>query len=640
MRDALDRAPRVGRTVRVPDQKPTAPAARDPAETPQHPALGILHDVFGHSEFRGQQGQIVETIIRGEDALVLMPTGGGKSLCYQLPALVRSGTALVVSPLIALMQDQVGALRRAGVRAAFLNSTLTPKETAEVSRAYCSGELDILYAAPERILAPGFPELLGRGSLALFAIDEAHCVSEWGHDFRPEYLRLPEVMNLFPEVPRIALTATADEFTRDQIKRRLFKQPASTAVFISSFDRPNILYRVELKDEEFPRILTFIEKRPGESGIIYLRTRARTEQVAQKLSKAGVHALPYHAGLPAELRARHLDRFLAEPGIVMCATIAFGMGIDKPDVRFVIHLDLPRSMESYYQETGRAGRDGEPALAWMFYSLGDVVSLRRLLDSGSGNPEYRRVQEVRLNALLGFCESIRCRRTSLLEYFGEELRHPCGNCDMCLEPPATYDGTTAAQKALSCAYRTGQNFGAGHLVDVLLGKQGERIARFGHDKVSTYGIGADLSASEWRSVFRQLVARGLLLADPEHGGLRLSATSKQVLKGTARVELRRDPPARVRARRNSPGTRAVNEPPAPENEELFRLLVEERRAIAREDQVPPYVVFHDRTLLEMARLRPTTAATMREVPGVGDVKIQRYGQRFLAILRAGAGLQQ
>ena len=614
------------------EDTPNEPTSPRPAPEAFH----VLRKVFGHQEFRDRQSDIVGTLIEGQDALVLMPTGGGKSLCYQLPALVRPGTAVVVSPLIALMQDQVGALRRLGVRAAFLNSTLSAAESGSVESAFTNGDLDILYAAPERILTPGFIELLRRAAaLALFAVDEAHCVSEWGHDFRPEYLRLPEVMDLFPTVPRIALTATADPFTREQIKRRLFLKPDAAAVFVSSFDRPNIRYRVELKDAEFPRILKYLQEHPGESGIIYLRTRARTEQVAEKLSRAGVHALPYHAGLPVELRAEHLERFLAEPGLVICATIAFGMGIDKPDVRFVIHLDLPRSMESYYQETGRAGRDGEPALAWMFYNLGDVVSLRRLMDSSNGNAEFRRVQEVRLNALLGYCESIRCRRISLLEYFGESRSTPCGNCDVCIEPPDTYDGTTVAQKALSCAYRTGQNFGAGHLIEVLLGKAGARITRFGHDRVSTYGIGAELAASEWRSVFRQLVARGYLHADPEHGGLRLAAESKRVLRGEERVELRKDAPLQARTRRTGGRSQTPAEVPAPENEEMFRRLVEERRAIAREDNVPPYVVFHDRTLLEMARSRPTTPALFLELPGVGEVKLQRYGERFLGLLRSG-----
>ncbi len=599
-------------------------------------AQQILRDVFGHKDFRDRQEEIVSTLVEGKDALVLMPTGGGKSLCYQLPALVRPGCAVVVSPLIALMQDQVGALRRLGLRASFLNSSLSREESGAVMRSFEKGELDLLYAAPERILAPGFLELLGRAPLALFAVDEAHCVSEWGHDFRPEYLRLPEVLDRFPDVPRVALTATADSFTRAQIVERLFRRPAEVAQFVSSFDRPNIQYRVELKGDELEQIRVFINQHPGESGIVYVRTRNRADQVTDRLRADGVRALPYHAGLPAEIRQAHLDQFLAEPGLVMCATIAFGMGIDKPDVRFVIHLDLPRSMESYYQETGRAGRDGEQALAWMFYSLGDVISIHKLLEQGTGDARFRRVQNTRLNALLGYCETTGCRRRALLDYFGQTYGDSCGNCDNCLEPPATFDGTVQSQKALSCVYRTGQRFGAGHTIDVLLGKTNERIRRLGHDRLSTFGIGADTTDAAWRSVFRQLVAHGLLIADPEHGGLSLGGESRAVLRGEKSVQLRQDPPARVRTRsrrRSGSAREPEREPLSAYDAALFERLVIERRQLAREEGVPPYVIFHDRTLREMAARRPETPAQLLEVPGVGEKKLQSYGERFLAVLR-------
>lgn len=588
----------------------------------------MLREVFGHAAFRGEQAALVATVLGGRDALVLMPTGGGKSLCYQLPALMLGGTAIVVSPLIALMQDQVEALQALGVRAAFLNSSQDAGQSGAVVRQYVDGALDLLYVAPERLLSPGFSDLLRRGRPALFAVDEAHCVSEWGHDFRPEYLRLTEVLDQFRGVVRIALTATADEFTRAQIRSKLFSRPEEAALFVASFDRPNIRYKVELKDNEFPRILAYLQERSGESGIIYVRTRARTEQVAERLCKQGVQALAYHAGLSNEVRSAHLQEFLAKPGRVMCATIAFGMGIDKPDVRFVLHLDLPRSMESYYQETGRAGRDGKPALAWMFYSLGDVVNLRRLMDSSSGNADYRRVQEVRLNALLGFCESVSCRRITLLEYFGESRSEPCGNCDVCLEPPETYDGTVDAQKALSCVYRTGQRFGAGHLVDVLLGKSGERLRQLGHDTVSTFGIGMDGSAPKWRSVYRQLVARGYLRSDPEHGGLSLAAPSRAVLRGEQSVRLRKEAPPSRRSRAGSAGDVQLSEA----DEVLFEALATERRRLAADQNVPPYVVFHDRTLREMAQRRPRTPAELLAISGVGESKLQKYGSAFLAIV--------
>ncbi|HYC01656.1 MAG TPA: DNA helicase RecQ, partial [Azospirillaceae bacterium] len=511
-----------------------------PDVRPPPMALDILKNVFGYSAFRGQQQEIVEHVIRGGDALVLMPTGGGKSLCYQIPALARPGVAIVVSPLIALMRDQVDALRQVGVKAAYLNSSLEWREAQEVERACERGELDLLYVAPERLVTPRFLELLERSRLSLIAIDEAHCVSQWGHDFRPEYLQLSILHERFPLVPRIALTATADAQTRADMVSRLALSEARQ--FVSSFDRPNITYRIVPKDSERKQLLEFIRRHhPEDAGIVYCMSRAKVEDVANWLAEQGLDALPYHAGLPVEVRQGNQDRFIKGEGVVMVATIAFGMGIDKPNVRFVAHLDVPRSLEAYYQETGRAGRDGLPADAILFYGMADVVQLRQMMDQSEASATYKRTERQKLDALLGFCETPRCRRQVLLTYFGEEGHAPCGNCDTCFEPVETYDGTLPAQKALSAVYRTGQRFGVGHLVDVLRGLATEKVTKFHHDKLKTFGVGSDLSKGEWSGVFRQLVAFGYLTADPEgHGGLILTDQARPVLKGEETVRLRKE----------------------------------------------------------------------------------------------------
>ena len=565
-------------------------------------------------------------VAAGGDALVLMPTGGGKSLCYQLPALLREGTALVVSPLIALMQDQVAALRQLGVRAAFLNSTLEGRAALLVERDLEAGKLDLLYVAPERLMMPRMLELAARSKLALFAIDEAHCVSQWGHDFRPEYLQLSVLHERFPGVPRIALTATADPHTRAEIVHRLALEEAR--LFISSFDRPNIRYTVVEKLDARAQVLRFIrEQHPGEAGIVYCLSRKKVDETAAWLAEEGIAALPYHAGMDPAARAAHQERFQREEGRVIVATIAFGMGIDKPDVRFVAHLDLPKSIEAYYQETGRAGRDGEPADAWMTYGLGDLVNLRRMLEQSEGAEEFRRVSFAKLDALLGFCESAGCRRVRLLHYFGEE-GEPCGNCDTCLDPPQTWDATEAARKALSCIYRTGQRFGAVHLIDVLRGKATDRVVQWNHGELSVFGIGADLDEPTWRSVFRQLVALGYARPDHEsYGALRLTEASRAVLKGGQRVEMRRatgrkSGPKRAKARVGS----AVNP-------EVFERLKAWRTAQARSQSVPPYVVFHDATLAAIAAARPRNLDALSAIPGIGVRKLERYGPTLIELLQ-------
>ena len=596
------------------------------------PALERLRHVFGFDQFRGEQAEVVDCLIDGGDALVLMPTGGGKSLCYQLPALLRPGTGIVVSPLIALMQDQVEALRQLGIAAACLNSSLAPGEADAVERQFVAGELDLLYVAPERLLTPRFLSLLDRVPLALFAIDEAHCVSQWGHDFRPEYRELTALHERWPGVPRIALTATADAPTRREIVERLRLEDARQ--FVGSFDRPNIRYRVAAKDDGRRQLLAFLESRRGASGIVYCLSRRKVEATAGFLAESGFDALPYHAGLDTRIRSANQRRFLQEDGVVIVATIAFGMGIDKPDVRFVAHLDLPKSIEGYYQETGRAGRDGDPADAWLAYGLGDAVLLRRMIEEGEAGEERKRLERRKLDALLGYCESTTCRRQQLLAYFGEPHPGQCGNCDNCLQPPSTWDGTVAAQKALSCVYRTGQRFGAAHLVDVLRGADTAKVRQFGHDALSTYAIGGDLDAGQWRSVFRQLVAGGLLDVDIEgHGALRLTAASEEVLKGRRTLSMRLEPPARERKRARA--ARKAEAAPADlpvDAMARFDQLREWRATMAREQNVPAYVIFHDATLRAIALADPDGLDAVRLINGDGDRKLERYGEAVLETL--------
>ena len=602
-----------------------------------HSAQQRLHEVFGYSSFRGEQQAIVEHVTAGGDALVLMPTGGGKSLCYQLPALLREGVAIVVSPLIALMQDQVDALQQLGVRAAFLNSSLDAESAREVTARLMHGDLQILYVAPERLLMPHFLGLLeqieiGTG-IALFAIDEAHCVSQWGHDFRPEYRQLTMLHERFPQVPRIALTATADAPTRAEIVERLALENARQ--FVSSFDRPNIRYRVTLKDNARQQLEAFIEtEHANDAGIIYCLSRRKVEETAEWLKSRGWDAQPYHAGLDASIRNANQRRFLREEGVIMVATVAFGMGIDKPNVRFVAHLDLPKSLESYYQETGRAGRDGLPANAWMAYGLGDVVSMRKMLDSGDAPEQRKQVERQKLDALLGFCESTACRHQTLLRYFGEQHPGDCGQCDNCLQPVDTWDATQAAQMALSCVYRTGQRFGVVHLIDVLLGKVTPRVAQFSHQALSTFGIGKELSQQQWSSVFRQLVAGGFLEADIEaYGGLKLTTLSRPVLRSETEVWLRRD--NEVVKRKVSKAGRGANAKEAyvaVSEDPLWYLLKDKRTELAREQGVPPYLIFHDSTLLEFLNRRPTNLSQMANISGVGQAKLERYGEAFLQVL--------
>ena len=613
----------------------------------QRTASTILHDVFGYASFRGAQQAIVEHVAAGGDALVLMPTGGGKSLCYQIPALLRDGVGIVVSPLIALMQDQVDALTQLGVKAAFLNSSLDAEAARAVLSSIQRGELDILYVAPERLLMPNFLALLeqlyntpsslageGRNSrIALFAIDEAHCVSQWGHDFRPEYRGLTVLHERFPSVPRIALTATADAPTRAEIVERLALEDAQQ--FVSSFDRPNIKYRIAHKANARSQLEAFLEsEHPNDAGIVYCLSRRKVEETADWLKGRGWDALPYHAGLDAATRNAHQRRFLREEGVIMVATVAFGMGIDKPNVRFVAHLDLPKSMEGYYQETGRAGRDGLPANAWMVYGLGDVVSMRQMLDSGDAPEERKRVERQKLDALLGFCESTACRHQTILRYFGEEHPGDCAQCDNCLEPVDTWDATQAAQMALSCAYRTGQRFGVAHLIDVLLGKKTDKIEQFHHQALSTYGIGQGLAQAQWSSVFRQLVAGGFLEADMEaYGGLKLTEASRPVLKGEQEVWLRRDAePAKRKSSKAERASRAKEAFAGANDDPLWQALKARRMELAREQGVPPYVIFHDSTLLEILNNKPQTLDEMGRISGVGQAKLAKYGDAFLQVL--------
>src|SRR5215472_4667773 len=604
----------------------------DVSPDPHERALEILRSVFGYGDFRGQQAEIIAHVIAGGDALVLMPTGGGKSLCYQIPAIVRPGLGIVVSPLIALMKDQVDALRQAGVRAAYLNSTLATTEAVEVERAMRQGALDLVYVAPERLVTPRCLDLLARCRLALFAIDEAHCVSQWGHDFRPEYRQLSILHERFPEVPRVALTATADGPTRSDILARLKLE--ESRVFASGFDRPNIRYRIVGKRDAKSQLLAFLEaEHAGDAGIVYCLSRRRVEEVAEWLCGKGRVALPYHAGLDPATRERNQDRFLREEGIVMVATVAFGMGIDKPNVRFVVHLDAPKSLEAYYQETGRAGRDGLPANAWMTYGMQDVTALIGLLEGANLDERQKRIERHKLNALLGYCETATCRRQVLLGYFGEREHPRCGNCDHCLKPAHVWDGLVVAQKALSAVARTGQRFGVGHLTDVLLGEPTERARQFRHDQIKTFGIGTELDKRQWRSVFRQLVAQGHLEVDVAgHGGLRLGETAREVLRGTTPVSFRDEPTRTSRAQRKRIAAGAPAEPLSSADAALFEVLRAKRLALAREQGVPPYVIFHDTTLLAMARQRPRDHAALAEIPGVGRSKLERYGDIFLNVI--------
>ena len=595
-------------------------------------ALGVLRDVFGYPAFRGEQAEIIGHVASGGDALVLMPTGGGKSLCYQIPALLRPGCAVVVSPLIALMQDQVDALTQLGVKAACLNSTLDWREAQAVEQAIFSGQLDLVYIAPERLLLDRTLAMLDAlseaGKLALFAIDEAHCVSQWGHDFRPEYLQLSALHERYPKVPRIALTATADQATRNEILQRLGLGEAR--VFLSSFDRPNIRYTVVEKDNAKKQLLGFLAGRQGQAGIVYCLSRKKVEETAEWLSAQGYPALPYHAGLPAPERAANQRRFLREEGLIMCATIAFGMGIDKPDVRFVAHLDLPKSIEAYYQETGRAGRDGEPSEAWMAYGMQDVA-LQHARISESGAAEGQKILEAqRLTALLAYCEAPRCRRQVLLNYFGEE-RQPCGNCDVCDNPPELWDGTQAAQKALSAIFRTGMRFGVTHLTDILRGKATDKVKQWNHDQLPTFGVGSDLDDHAWKSVFRQLAAAGLVHVDmAEHGALQLTEAAREVLKGQRTVQLRR-PVKRKSTPSRSSSTVASDLSPA--DEALFQLLRKWRADTAREQAVPAYVILHDKTLRELAEVRPVSHGLLAGITGMGSAKIEHYGAELLELIR-------
>ena len=594
-------------------------------------ALQVLQTVFGYPAFRGAQADIIDVMAQGGDALVLMPTGGGKSLCYQIPALLREGCGVVISPLIALMQDQVDALDELGVRAAFLNSTQSFDEAMRVERALRKGELDLLYIAPERLLTPRCLELLESSRIALFAIDEAHCVSQWGHDFRPEYIRLSVLHERFPAVPRMALTATADFQTRAEIVERL--QLRTAREFVSSFDRPNIRYQIVEKENGRRQLLDFIRsEHAGDAGIVYCLSRKKVEETAEFLNDNGLHALPYHAGMDNAIRSRHQSRFLREDGIVMVATIAFGMGIDKPDVRFVAHLDLPKSLEGYYQETGRAGRDGTPANAWMAYGLQDVVQQRRMIEESEVDSSYKRVQSGKLDAMLGLCETLSCRRVRLLDYFGQSST-PCGNCDTCMTPPVSFDATESVQKLLSTIYRVGQRFGAVHVLEVLRGVDAEKVRQWRHHELSTFGIGSDKSEAEWRAILRQVIALGLVDIDHEsYGALKLSAAARPVLKGEQQIALRRYQKPVKQKRTTSKPSGFVETDLSVSQQALFERLRWWRVETAREHNVPAYVIFHDATLREIAKAMPASIDGLRVVSGVGEKKLQSYGAQIIALI--------
>ncbi|SCL68977.1 DNA helicase RecQ [Micromonospora peucetia] len=607
-----------------------------PTDLRSSDALEVLRRVFGYDAFRGFQQEVIDHVVAGGDALVLMPTGGGKSLCYQIPALVRDGVAVVVSPLIALMQDQVDALTAVGVRAGFLNSTQDLDARRVVERAFVAGELDLLYLAPEALGTRGVQQLLDRGRIALFAIDEAHCVSQWGHDFRPDYLALSMLHERWPDVPRIALTATATSATRDEIATRLKLTDARH--FVASFDRPNIQYRIVPKREPRKQLLSLLrDEHPGDAGIVYCLSRASVDKTAELLTANGVAALPYHAGLDAGTRARNQQRFLREDGLVMVATIAFGMGIDKPDVRFVAHLDLPKSVEGYYQETGRAGRDGLPSTAWLAYGLQDVVQQRKMIETSDGDLTHRRNLAAHLDAMLALCETVRCRRGQLLDYFGEKATAACGNCDTCLSPPESWDGTVAAQKLLSTIFRLdrerNQRFGAGHCVDILLGRATDKVTQYGHDSLTVFGIGVELREAEWRGVVRQLLAEGLLAVEGDYGTLALTEASAEVLGRRRTVMMRREPEKVASSRAAKPrGAATVVAELSPTAAGVFERLRAWRGAAAKEQGVPAYVIFHDATLRQIATDAPTSLAELSQVSGVGENKLAKYGEQILTVL--------
>lgn len=593
-------------------------------------ALHTLRHTFGYSEFRFEQKDIVQTLVDAGDAVVLMPTGGGKSLCYQIPSLVRQGTGIIISPLIALMHDQVSALKQLGINAAYLNSTLDAATSRQTESDLINGHLQMLYVAPERLATTGFLHLLKQVNIALFAIDEAHCVSQWGHDFRPDYIQLSLLHEQFPDIPRIALTATADETTRIEIKKRLQLEHAKE--FISSFDRPNICYRItEAQSNARTALLRFIQnEHENDAGIVYCLSRKKVEATATWLTEKGLNALPYHAGLPVQVREENQQRFLNEDAVIIVATIAFGMGIDKPDVRFVAHLNLPKSMEAYYQETGRAGRDGQPANAWMSYGLQDVITLKQMMANSSAEEQYKRVEHQKLEAMLGFTEITNCRRQALLHYFDETLEQPCGNCDNCITPAETWDASVAAQKALSCVHRTGQRFGVTYLIDVLVGKDNDRIKQFGHDNLSVFGIGKEYDAKQWRSIYRQIISRNLLAVDLEgHGSLHLTEQCRDVLRGNETLLLRKES---KRAKSSRKGRKSYNTEKA-SNNLLWEALRTCRKELAEENDVPPFVIFHDATLVEMLERQPENATQFLSLSGVGESKLEKYADAFLAVIK-------
>jgi len=597
-------------------------------------ALELLHTTYGYDEFRGPQQAVIESALNGNDSIVLMPTGGGKSLCYQIPSLLRDGMGIIVSPLIALMQDQVSALQQLGIRANFLNSTQSASEQQQIIAEIRFGTLDLLYVAPERLLQSRTLDLLRQCKISLIAVDEAHCVSQWGHDFRQDYMSLYQLREHFPNVPRMALTATADPRTQTEITHNL--QLNNAERFISGFDRPNIRYTVQPKTDAKKQLVKFLLVHRESSGIVYCMSRKKVESTAKWLCGRGLTALPYHAGLSTEIRSTNLQRFLREDGVIMVATIAFGMGIDKPDVRFVAHLDLPKSLEAYYQETGRAGRDGEPSDAWMIYGLQDVVRLRQMMDQSTAGEQQKRVEQVKLDALLGWSETTECRRRPLLNYFGENNTDVCGNCDNCLNPPELWDATQAAQKILSCIYRTGQRFGSGHVIDVIRGRENDKTAQWGHRELSTFGIGKDLADQQWRSILRQLIVQGFLIADVErYGALRLTETSRPLLRGELSILLRKDiaesgTEKALRKKVQNKSKYGVTDG----DRTLWDELRSCRKQLADEHGVPPYVIFHDATLMEMMEYRPTTEAELLNMSGVGDSKLERYGAEFLEVLNA------